>query len=90
VIMLASIDCNRWILLVMALDIKLLLMVQLVSIDRGGYILTPIAQHRQRCLVDVVIHQHNRFLGLLFLSDDIYIEYYAKNAYYSLLPIHPL
>ncbi len=36
--MLAGIDCNRWILLVMALDIKLLLMVQLVSIDRGGYI----------------------------------------------------
>ena len=37
-IMLAGIDCNRWILQVMALDIKLLLMVQLTRIDRGGYI----------------------------------------------------
>ena len=39
--MLAGIDRNRWILLVMALDIELLLMVQLARIDRGGYTLYP-------------------------------------------------
>ena len=36
--MLAGIDCNRWVLLIMAVDIELLLMVQLTRIDRGGYI----------------------------------------------------
>ena len=66
--MLAGIDRNRLILLVMALDIELLLMVQLARIDRGGYIRVALAKYRQRRLVDVVIHQHD---GLLRLFNQI-------------------
>lgn len=54
-IMLADIDCYGSILLIMALDIQLLLLVQLACIDCSCHILFTIAQHGQRVNVNVIV-----------------------------------
>lgn len=63
----------------MPLDVQLLLLIQLASIDRCGNIMSAIAQHRQCIHVDVIIYQHDGFLGLFDQVDNvgIGIEYLA-------------
>ena len=60
---------NRWILLVVALQIQLLLLVQLAGVDGGSDARRTIAEHRQGIDIDIVIDKDD---GILRLFDEIY------------------
>ena len=55
VIVQASVDRNRWILLVMTLDVELQLLGELACVDGGRYIWISFAEHGESSLVDVVL-----------------------------------
>ena len=55
VIALTYIYYNRWILLVMTLDVELQLLGELACVDGGRYIWISFAEHGESSLVDVVV-----------------------------------
>ena len=55
VIVLTYIYYNRWILLVMTLDVELQLLGELACVDGGRYIWISFAEHGESSLVDVVL-----------------------------------
>ena len=85
-IMLAHIDGNRRILLVMALHVELLLLGELTGVDGGRDIGSPIAQHGQGAGIDVVIYKYNGAMCLFDKAHYLYvgIKYLpiVENAFY--------
>ena len=67
VILLAGVDRNWWVLLVVALHIELLLLGELTGIDGGRNIGIAIAEHRQGINIDVVVYKND---GMLRLPDE--------------------
>ena len=72
--MLTRDDTNRRILLVMALQIQLLLLIQLSCVDGGSDIGITLTEHCQCGLVDVVINKHNGLLGLFDEVRNLYVS----------------
>ena len=62
---------NRWILLVVALQIQLLLLVQLAGVDGGSDARRAIAEHRQGIDIDIVIDKDDGILRLFDEVDDL-------------------
>ena len=62
---------NRWILLVVALQIQLLLLVQLAGVDGGSDARRAIAEHRQGIDIDIVIDKDDGMLRLFDEADDL-------------------
>ena len=59
VIALRGVYINRWILLVVTLQIQLLLLVQLTGVDGGSDARRAIAEHRQGINIDIVVDEGN-------------------------------
>ena len=78
-IALAHIDCYRWVLLVIALYVQLLLLVQLASIDDGSDIWIALAEQGEGGFVDIVVNEDDGLLGLFDKVDYLYVgvEYLA-------------
>ena len=78
-IALTHIDCYRWVLLVVALYVQLLLLVQLASIDGGRNVAVALAEQGEGCLVDVVVDEDDGLFGLFDEVDNLYVgvEYLA-------------
>ena len=72
-IALAHIDCYRWVLLVVALYIQLLLLVQLASIDGGSDIWIALAEQGEGGFVDIVVNEDDGLLGLFDEVDYLYV-----------------
>ena len=62
---------NRWILLVVALQIQLLLLVQLAGVDGGSDARRTIAEHRQDIDIDIVVDEDDGLLRLFDEADDL-------------------
>ena len=77
---------NRWILLVVALQIQLLLLVQLAGVDGGSDARRTIAEHRQGINIDIVVDEDDGLLRLFDEADDLCvgIEYLSvvEDAFY--------
>ena len=71
VILLAGVDRNWWVLLVVALHIELLLLGELTGIDGGRNIGIAIAEHRQGINIDVVVYKNDGMLRLLDETDNL-------------------
>ena len=65
VVALGGIYINRWILLVVALHVKLLLTGELAGVDGGGNIGIALAEQGEGGLVDVVVDEDDGLPGLL-------------------------
>ena len=77
VIALRGVYLNRWILLVMSLQIQLLLLVQLTGVDGGSDARRTIAEHRQGIDIDIVVDEGDGAFCLFDEVDDmcVGIEY---------------
>ena len=70
-IALRGVDVNRWILLVVTLQIQLLLLVQLTSVNGGCNARRAIAEHRQGIDIDIVVDEDDGVLRLFDEADDM-------------------
>ena len=71
VIALCGVYINRWILLIVSLQIQLLLQVQLTGVDGGSDARRTIAEHRQGIDIDIVIDKDDGILRLFDEVDDL-------------------
>ena len=70
-VMLAYVDGDRRILLVVTLQVELLLLGELAGVDRCRDVGIAIAEHRQGICADVIVDEHDRVFGLLDKVDDL-------------------
>ena len=71
VIALRGVYINRWILLVMSLQIQLLLLVQLTGVDGGSDTRRTITEHRQGINIDIVVDKDDGAFRLFDEVDDL-------------------
>ena len=71
VIALRGVYINRWILLVVTLQVQLLLLVQLAGVDGGSDARRAIAEHRQGINIDIVVDEDDGLLRLFDEADDL-------------------
>ena len=71
VVMLADVDGDRRILLVVTLQVELLLLGELAGVDRCRDVGIAIAEHRQGIDVDVIVDEDDGCLGLFDEADDM-------------------
>ena len=74
VVMLTHIYYNRWILLVVALNVELLLLGELTGVDGGRDVVCAMAQHGQGIDVDIVVDERDGTLRLFDEVDDMGIS----------------
>ena len=74
VVMLADVDGDRRILLVVTLQVELLLLGELAGVDRCLDVGIAIAEHGQGVCADVIVDKHDRAFGLLDKADDLGIS----------------
>ena len=71
VIALRGVYINRWILLVVTLQIQQLLLVQLTGVDGGSDARRAITEHRQGINIDIVVDEDDGMLRLFDEVDDL-------------------
>ena len=72
-ISLAEIDGDGWVLLIMSLDVKLLLLWELTSVDGGWYAGIALAEHRQGGFVDVIVDESDGAFSLFDEVDNLHV-----------------
>ena len=71
VIVLGGTYINRWVLLIVTLDVKLLLLGEMTCVYGCRHIGCSLAQHGQSIDIDIIIDEYDGLPGLFDKTDDV-------------------